>query len=306
MVEPSTPCCNDKLCNEIRPAGRDAKLFNDKLFKQLRRIASVPDDFVNTGWNLESLESGGGKGGCRMAFLGSEYIVKELSSSDHHTLLSIAASYVEHVRDGDTLLGAILLHFKDTSTGRKFYVMRNVLGSGPFLAKYDLKGCNDDKTLELFGEKVGTPGKWAAARVELVVTEQQHHAVMGKMQRDTQWLASNHLMDYSLIVGVKTGSTGFVEASIGQLGRFPLVWGCSDGSEVAVCIGIIDFLQCWSLKKMVARLIKCLECNKATIPPTAYARRFCNHFGEHFITANHVEEDNATSDKVQEVAASQA
>jgi len=187
--------------------------------------------------------------------------------------------------------------------------MRNVTGSGPFLAMYDLKGCNDDKTLELFGSKIkaanmliSNAGRWcgyfapqhwydacaevnaaksAAARVDLVVTENQRQEVMRRMRRDTDWLAQNRLMDYSLIVGVKTGPPGFSPEV--QFGQSPLVRGCADGSEVAVCVGIIDFLQKWNLKKIVARSIKCLEFNKATIPPHAYAARFCDYFENRFV-----------------------
>merc|ERR1719265_2112597 len=251
---------------------------------------------------------GGAKGGCLMAFLGSEYIVKELSSDDHESLLRITQSYFEHVRGDDTTICAILMHFQDKATGRKFFAMRNAIGSGPFLAMYDLKGCNDDKTLELFGSKIRaasmmlshagrwcgvygseycydafSAGKWAAARVNLVVTETQRKDVLRRIRRDTDWLKSHQLMDYSMIVGVKTGPPGF--AGENGMGQLSLARGCEDGSEVAVCVGIIDFLQQWNWKKMAARAIKCLEYNKATIPPAAYAQRFCDHFEDRFVCA---------------------
>jgi len=293
----------------IRPAGRGVRLFNDESFRQLREKAGVPDDFVNGGWCLDELESGGAKGGCLMAFVKSEYVVKELGSDDHQSLLAISASYFDHVCNGDTLLGTVFLHFEDVVTGRRFFVMRNVTGSGPFLAMYDLKGCNDDKTLELFGRKIkaanmliSNAGRWcgyfvpqplydagtefdssksAAARVDFVVTGNQREEVMRRIHRDTDWLAQNQLMDYSLIVGIKTGPPGF--APDVQFGQSPLVRSCADGSEVAVCVGIIDFLQKWNFRKIVARSIKCCEFNKATIPPRAYAARFCDYFEDRFV-----------------------
>jgi len=204
-------------------------------------------------------------------------VVKELSSDDHESLLRISKSYFEHVRDGDTTLSAIFLHFEDVLTGRRFFAMRNVLGAGPFLAMYDLKGCNDDKTLELFGSKIKAAstlisnagrwcgyfgsqywhayqqfnaGKWAASRTELVVTHSQRQDIVHRLRRDTQWLVSHQLMDYSLLVAVKTGPPGFTAEP--RLGQLPFVRGCVDGSEVAVCIGTIDFLQRWDYKKMAA------------------------------------------------------
>jgi hypothetical protein len=295
----------------IRPSGRDVVVFNDDSFGQLRQAAGVPDDFTNEGWSLEELHSGGGKGGCLMYFLGSNFIIKELNSEDHYALDTLAGKYFEHVSSGDSLLAAIYLHFEDLSTSRRFYVMRNVLGDGPFLAKYDLKGCNDDKTVELFGSKIQaarwaisgagrwcgyagpqdmcsySAGKSAAAKADLVVTEGQREVVLGMIQRDTKWLSSMRLMDYSLIVGVKSGSEELATTRdcASSFGSHRFARGCSDGSQVAVCVGIIDFLQRWTLKKSCARVIKCMECNKATIPPAAYAARFSAHFEDRFVAA---------------------
>lgn len=270
---------------EILPAGRTVKLFNDEVYSQLRHELDIADSFVNEGWTLEGLKSGGAKGGCMLAFLDSEYIVKELSYGDHNALLAIARSYFHHVRGGDTLLAAILLHFEDAETGRLFFVMRNLLGDGPFLAKYDLKGCNDDKTLELFGDSRSDCGtsKVAAFNMDLVVTPEQRISLLQRMERDTKWLVSNQLMDYSLIVGIKTGLPGFVKDDECSLGRLALVQQCKDGSEVAVCVGIIDFLQRWTWYKKAAKCVKCLEKNKATVPPKLYAERFNTHFEERFV-----------------------
>lgn len=309
-----TPACcaviaDARNVRSINPAGHDVVLFNDELFSQLRSVAGVPADFVNDGWSFDSLESGGAKGGCLMAFVGSEYVVKELSMDDHESLLEVSRSYFEHVRDGKTLLGLVFLHFEDIASSRKFMVMRNVTGGGQFLALYDLKGCNDDKTIELFGEKVLTgddlfstagrlcgcfmPKQWrkdaadssaskiAATRVEFLVSQNQRMDVLDRIHRDSAWLSSHQLMDYSLLVGVKSGPKGFAPETV--FGQSPLVRSCDDGSEVALCIGIIDFLQKWNFKKIVARSIKCLELNKATVPPAQYAERFNDYFEGRFV-----------------------
>lgn len=245
-----------------------------------------------------------------MAFLGSEYIVKELSLSDHQSLLEIAADYLEHIRGGDTLLCAILLHFQDQATGRYFFAMRNAIGSGPYLALYDLKGCNDDKTLEVLGEKIRksrsiwasgctcgsdvaaslgryNAGKKAASRADIMVTAQQRAEISARMQRDTQWLAKNELMDYSLLVGVKSGPKGFMDASSpNKLGQTTFVWDCKDGGQVAVSVAIIDCLQQWTLVKKAAQAIKCLEFNRATVAPKPYAQRFSKHLSQRFVTVD--------------------
>jgi len=212
----------------ILPAGRPSAFFNDELFGKLRLVVGVPDTFVNEGWKFEGLRQGSGKGGTPMVFLNSGFIVKELSSQDHATLLEVTQSYFEHVVGGGTLLCTILLHFQDQATGRLFCVMRNEVGEGPFAVLYDLKGCNDDKVLELDGRKVVPVhkriwrlhmwcgqccwsearrayyrGKRAAADAEFSVLTEQRAEVLQRIQRDSEWLAGHQLMDYSLLVAVK-------------------------------------------------------------------------------------------------------
>ena len=81
-------------------------------------------------------------------------MVKELSQGDHLCLLDITSSYYEHLSAGHSRLSAIYLHYRDDATGRVFFVMRNELGPGPFQEMYDLKGCDDDRTLMASGKAV--------------------------------------------------------------------------------------------------------------------------------------------------------
>jgi len=295
----------------VRPAGRDVQLFNDEIFRQVRAFAQVPDDFVNEGWDLGKLQNGGGKGGTLMARVGACYIVKELSKGDHETLLQIAGGYADHVRDPDTILCPIYLHFRDKTTGRFFFAMRNAIGSGPFVSLYDLKGCADDKLIEKAGEpvkpvhkRVWNVGMWLgkstwsperrayfagkveARNISIYLTEDQRARCLRCIERDTKWLAENRLMDYSLLVAIKdvpsenTASGGRGPSNVGP-SRY--VYRGPDGRDVAVHITIIDYLQKWTMGKRVARVIKFAECNKATIPPVLYGRRFARHFKQHLV-----------------------
>mmetsp|Transcript_20498 Transcript_20498/g.52090 ORF Transcript_20498/g.52090 Transcript_20498/m.52090 type:complete len:370 (-) Transcript_20498:217-1326(-) len=299
----------------VRPAGVECELFNDHIFRELRAYAQVPEHFANTDWSLKSLEHGGGKGGTQMARIGDAYIIKELSKGDHKALLEVTGSYGQHVRSGETLLCPIYLHFRHS--GRFFFAMRNSIGSGPFNALYDLKGCADDKLLEEDGEpikavhkRVWNVGMWCKANwskerrayyegkvkardFEIPLTPEQRAQCLSSLERDTAWLAQHSLMDYSLLVAVKNVP---MSASGGRgLGHRPLLFKSRDGREVAVNISIIDFLQKWTMGKRVARCVKCAECNKATIPPSMYARRFYHHFAHRLIEAL-----ETCSDKIQE------
>lgn len=286
---------------EIRPAGRIVKVWNDDCFSKLRKTIGVPDTFVDQGWSFDDLNNGGGKGGTLMAFVEHSFVVKELNEGDHNVLLAITRSYCKHLSSGSSRLAFVLMHFQDVQTGRKFFVMRNELGTDDISYLYDLKGCADDKTLIANGRPIKavhkriwqvhkwggqccwTPervvyyeGKVAAGRVRLFVTTKQREQLMAALRRDTEWLAQEGLMDYSLLVAVKRGSPG--KPTNVPCGQQPLVRMERDGSETAIYISIIDFLQRWSTGKAIAFWIKILERNKATIKPDPYAKRFLEHF----------------------------
>merc|ERR1719313_2334744 len=83
-------------------------------------------------------------------------------------------------------------------------------------------------------------------------------------------------MDYSLLVAIRTeapsnGTTHHLRVYL------------DNGAEAYLCLSIIDFLQKWTCGKRVARCIKVFECNKATVPPRIYAKRFQRHFEACFI-----------------------
>lgn len=275
-------------------------LWNDDVFSERRKAQGVADDFLNTGWGFADLKSGGGKGGSLMAFLETGFIVKELGAGDHSVLLAVARSYLEHVQKGMSLLCSILLHFRDDKTGKMFFAMKNAVGAGPFKSMLDIKGCADDKTLEKDYHKVPAvhkriwhlhmwlgswtwseqrreyhQGKRAARDFDLGVAPDEHAVLIDMLRRDAAWLEQHRLMDYSLLVAVREGRRVERERSSEFAGRL-------GGEDVLVSVSIIDFLQTWGMGKRVARGIKVLECDKATIPPSPYARRFCKRIQQRF------------------------
>jgi len=293
-------------------SGREVRLYNDEHFSKLRRLHGIPDNFLDAGWDMtHEMKKSDAKGGALMAFIGHVFVVKDLNTGDHGSLLEISASYVNHATSGETLLAPIYLHWQDVEDGKNYFVMGSTCGKGPFLTMYDLKGCDDDKTLERDGKPIkvvhkrffnlcmwcGTcawddarvvyfEGKVKARKVQFTVTEVQREEVLRKLQRDTDWLKQEDLMDYSLLVGIKEGPSG----SFSEKRRLPcqqaLVRANGDGSrDVAMYVGIIDYLQKWNFGKVVAKMIKVLEHRKATIKPEPYGDRFNEHFKAAFVAA---------------------
>lgn len=292
--------------SRITPAGRPIECWNDELFSQLRKDAGIADEFLNEGWDYDKLEKGGGKGGTLMAFLWGKYIVKEMSEGDHKAMLEVTPSYVEHLHAGiekgtPSRICAVYLHYRDIQSKRIFFAMKNEVGNGPFQALYDLKGCADDKTLELDGSPVEAvhkriwnlsmwcgrcmwdetrrkyyKGKEDARHLQLPMPTEQRNQLLSELAYDMEWLASHRLMDYSLLVATKsTSSDADADKALKMVN--------SSGGTDLLYLSIIDFLQKWTCGKRCARGLKFAECNKATVPPRMYADRFQRHFAEVFV-----------------------
>lgn len=297
----------------IKPGGGEAIIFNERIWAEVRTKAGMPEDFANAGWSIKDLAHGGGKGGTLMAKVGTTFIAKELSKGDHNSLLKNTEAYFKHVTTGDSIITPIYLHYQDVTTGRFFFVMQNCIGGCDSPAEmFDLKGCADDKTLirdnkgvKAVHKRLWNVGMWCgqvhwtddrktywqgkrhAANIEFDVSDSQRKWICGAIRRDCEFLAKQHLMDYSLLVAIKRGPPSvFANSSSATSGISnalrPLVRTRPDGNMEALYVGIIDILQEWTNGKRVARVLKFSECNKATVPPGNYGARFARHFDLRF------------------------
>lgn len=298
-----TPLINDGCCrthDSIQFLKKPIEVWNDDLFSQLRVRDRVEESCIDS---VQALKSEG-KGGSPL-FLSQDkkVIVKEISDDDHKMLLAHSKTYLQRMLNGKSMLVPIYLHFyAECATGgnkkRRYIAMRNLMHEpGPYLAMYDLKGCADDKTLELNGKTIHavhkrfyTPllwcscnwsadrwqyyeGKVRARNLKLELPAQYRDEIVHSIKEDTAWLIECGLMDYSLLVGIRQLK------EYARPAEHAAEYVFQDGNEIrALTIGIIDFLQPWNCGKTVAQHVKVLETNKATVPPRDYGKRFASHF----------------------------
>ena len=301
---------------------------------------------------------GGGKGGNRMAFdkTDRKYLVKELSGGDHEMLKKLANELEGHIDSDDgSLLARFFLHFKcpgakalTGGTSEVFVVMNNWLVHPEgfpraYDAVYDLKGCADDKTLVLDRQAVAAvhkriwnvgmwvskhtwsserhayyQGKVSAVSTQFHVTYAQRQRIVRALQKDIKLLKLLGLMDYSLIVGVRSVAMEDARRDPALLAAMPSTVArgvkafddtprasprgaaamATDGDDPTrvqpilsvrgdrvflLYVGVIDYLQSWGAGKYVANAIKVAERNKATVPPREYGDRFVKYFEEKFV-----------------------
>lgn len=303
-----TPLINDgsalRQHESIKFLKKPIEVWNDDLYGQLRSRDRVTESSID---GVEALKSDG-KGGSPL-FLSEDktIIVKEISNDDHAMLLAHGKSYLQRVLRGTSLLVPIYLHFiADSASGdskkRRYIAMRNLMPKpGSYLAMYDLKGCDDDKTLELNGKRIPavhkrfyTPHLWCscnwsadrwryyegkvrARSLKVELPARHRDQIVAAIAEDAAWLAECGLMDYSLLVGIRRLDAYVAPAE----NSAEFVFRDEAMGEIrSLTVGIIDFLQPWNCGKTTARYVKVLETNKSTIPPRDYGERFSRHFEE--------------------------
>ncbi|KAJ1616863.1 hypothetical protein T492DRAFT_1104117 [Pavlovales sp. CCMP2436] len=292
--------------------GGEVQAFNDGHFARLRDKHKVHPSFLEK-FDIGSLRLFGGKGGNPMAFTADKrYLVKEINTGDHGSMLKHTLAIVEHQLTANSLICPIFLHFE---LSRKTYVvMRNVLPSGTGVIwhkKYDLKGNRDDKLLEEDGSDVvevhkrcfhlhtcwygcdAIPflttvarkryyeGKKHAFETQFVTSDVQAAQIIAMINGDTQVFSAVGVMDYSLVVGIlRQGEHEPIPPADG-LNQFVISYG---GWTYIYYMGIIDFLQEWTSTKKIAALIKAPLAPKplSTVPPVQYAQQFAVAFQQKF------------------------
>ena len=251
------------------------------------------------------------------------FMVKEINQADHDSLLFCCENLCKRALEGGSLLAPTLAHFTRAKDGKTFFATLSCVPThhGFTCSRYDLKGNMDDKTELWDGEKVQAIhnrcfnfakcwygcdaeyckclqrddrrkyvlGKRHAFSCPFNVTPKQRSSILDSLGKDVDMLNTCGTMDYSLLVTIiKT-----TEAEITELGELPksnlpnqpiVCVDPDDGRIVAYYIGIIDYLQQWTLGKKIAHLVKCCCAPHpiSTVPPLAYRHQFFDHFDVKF------------------------
>lgn len=306
--------------HDERVGGMCVEVWNDEHFIRLRRLHHVPEDFLSADIDTKhaAAEAKFGKGGDGLfKSKDKQFILKGITGDDHTSLLNRAEAYVNRMVSEQTMLCPIYMHLRNKADGKCYIALRNLTPHGGWGLKFDLKGCDDDKTLEKEGKMIvpvrkrwymplrwfGTcmwtearnryfKGKVRARALEWSFPPSQQSEITHVIQSDAEWLSKQGLMDYSLyfctkrypismVPALSSASAGYGHALDASPVR-RLAYREGDEFVILVTMGIIDFLQPWTAPKKVAQCIKMCESNKATIPPSRYGARFGKHFAQRF------------------------
>eukprot|EP00927_Polykrikos_kofoidii_P021222 TRINITY_DN20160_c0_g1_i1.p1 TRINITY_DN20160_c0_g1~~TRINITY_DN20160_c0_g1_i1.p1 ORF type:complete len:419 (+),score=82.30 TRINITY_DN20160_c0_g1_i1:61-1317(+) len=214
-------------------------------------------------------------------------VLKTIEQHEYDTLNEILPEYIVYLQENkDSLLCRIFAAYQLTvyNITVRFVVMDNVLPSKPFEV-YDLKGTTEDRWADPAKASVLKDNNFREKCVLLDASDRER--LLRCVRDDAEFLESLGLMDYSLLVGVMgfTDGNGKVGKGLESI-RGELV--CADGERVyrVFRLGIIDYLQRWTNKKVAAHWMKkptlgcCHEID--TEPPRKYCSRFFKYADEKF------------------------
>ncbi len=249
---------NSWTCTESCPA----------LFKRVRDVSKVAyNDMLRwlgptqvltclfrgrLGGVQEVCSTGGRSGSLFFRSRNGRYLLKTLPPSEEALLVQLMPEYCAHLdRFPDSMLPRYLALMKLQSPSGKsvsFVVMLSVFGA-PVDEQYDLKGSK-------VARKVGGEADSLIARKDLDLKENlklgsaAKGRIMAILERDSAWLQTRNICDYSLLVGiVRRKEADALEGTDGKTYYY---------------LGIIDTLTVYDLKKRGEHMYKSIALQNST------------------------------------------
>lgn len=274
-------------------------------FRRLRTAAGITEeDFISSlcGKPLVGgdTEASGKSGSLFLRSHDNKYIIKTIEEHEFVVLKEILPNYVLYLEDNtDSLLcrfyGAYSLRMRGLTL--RMVVMSNIIRRQPDQI-YDLKGTTEDRWVDATQHSVLKDVNFN--RYSLMFDLEHSRRLKMCIKDDAEFLESIGVMDYSLLVGISgqvsqpspqqnglSGSQGWLYAEPGDEEPAPKVFQ----------MGIIDYLQRWTSKKVAAHWIKkptlgcCHEID--TEPPQKYCARFTKYFMVKVIVKSEASEDDS-------------
>jgi hypothetical protein len=299
------------------------KDYCPEFFGEIRNICGINHlEYMESLMNATNEKFSEGASGSFLYFSGDhKYIVKTTTIEEKDVLVRILPAYTEYIRaNPKTLLVKFLgLHSARMYNQRiQFVVMQNAFAEVSPTERYDLKGSwinrsGKNSRVQISRQKDGrqkaglskakSVGSGASApkiplykdndlQQKFLLPKEAILNLRSQMKKDSQFLASHNLMDYSLLVGVKhkqflvasqtddlsTDTNPFLQAKDGSTAACVVV-----GPE-QYWFTIIDVLQEWNFDKKMESWAKRIFKQQdprgiSAVPADEYSYRFCQRVG---------------------------
>lgn len=314
--QPTKKDYQESLAFDFNPNDEQGSAFETKfakwvhpapfVYKAIRRRFNVNEteflEAICSESRIRELPTPGKSGALFYITDDENFFIKTIQHIEEKMLMSMLPSYYEHIcNNPNTLLTRYMAHFSvQTRRDRhiRMVVMASIFNDQIFIdRKFDLKG----STFKRFA----SPEQLKSENVTLKDQDFENpiffrpevvEKIMGQLGRDSAFLESHRVMDYSLLLGVSDMLTDedapYKEMFGEEEEEAPYFVGYQRGPKgekfgVRVCMGIIDFLQRFRTRKKLEyglRVIQsCSSASASVVPPQIYRARFMSFIETKFL-----------------------
>lgn len=268
-------------------SARFSSCYFSEQFKKLRELVIKCEGdnlfgsegvFVTSLANCVPWEAKGGKSGSTFRKTADDrFILKEISSIEFESFKNIAEFYFEYMEKAireskKSVLAKILGMYKvkstltNSTTQKSVYilVMENLFYQRSIKQKFDLKGSvrnrlaatSSDDEVVLLDENLIRMIREAP----FYVKPSEKRILQAAIRRDSSFLASHELVDYSLLVG-------------------------KDEEQNQLVVGIIDYIRSFTWHKKVETFVKSIPTKEkpTIVKPETYRDRFIEKMDQYFL-----------------------
>ncbi|KAI8344710.1 hypothetical protein BC941DRAFT_387495 [Chlamydoabsidia padenii] len=251
-------------------------------FESLRKSCGVDQLVIESLCRCQNWATTGGKSKSQFYKTQDDrLVVKEMVNAwniaEKDAFLRFAPKYFDYIRESDKapsllakIFGFYSIQMQSTDDKKQTFnidvlVMEQLFYGQSISKTFDFKGIPDRQVDEERRNQDGCTlwdGDWRDGyRMGYVTHEQSWQWIDLAIERDTQFLANNNIMDYSLLVGV-------------------------DKSKKELSIGLVDYIGTYTwYKKIESKSKSTLQRNRevTVLPPDQYRLRFCRQVRDYFI-----------------------
>lgn len=253
----------------------------EKLRSFLFKNLDAQEKFRELLWSCIPWSAPGGKSGSTfMKTVDDQFILKQMSKLELQSFESISDKYFNYVEESylndqpsllSTILGIYRIVYTDSATQTSsefhFMVMKNLFHNRNISQRFDLKGSMRNRLVEtddpdnndhvLLDENLIR----ITCDCPLYIRAKSKKILMEAIDKDSNFLASNSVMDYSLLVGV-------------------------DKDNMKLILGIIDYVRPFTWDKKIERVVKSVISTEmpTIVEPELYQQRFCKAMNEYFMS----------------------
>ena len=258
--------------------------YEHDIFESIRKSYGWSDNKITDAFcdknNFKYLENTN-RAGRSSAFIfntyNTELVIKTITKQEKYLMLEILGRYHERmVNCRDSRIVRILGLYKMKNTKQPFIIMENLLKFKEKAVIFDLKGSLNDRYTIPAGDSHGMVLKdqnLIEMKKKVILDIRKREEIVKAIDEDAIFFRDLEIIDYSLLIA-------FYSEKVDSTSRY-IVEG---DNQFQYSMGVIDFLQQFTLSKKLELAYKKMKCKKnlSVCPPDKYAARFIEFISQIF------------------------